>query len=52
MTLRLRSLLDALRRRLTELVRPAQLDREAVEELRHHVDLLVERKMAAGLDAR
>jgi putative ABC transport system permease protein len=36
-------------RRLVELVRPAQLDRESVEEMSHHVELLVERKMAAGV---
>ncbi len=37
-------------RRLLEVFRGRQLDREAVEELAHHVDLLVARKVAAGLD--
>ena len=36
-------------RRLAELVRPSQLDRETVAELSHHVELLAERKMAAGV---
>jgi putative ABC transport system permease protein len=39
-------------RRLVELVRPERLDREAVEELSHHVEMLTSRKMAAGIDAR
>jgi putative ABC transport system permease protein len=39
-------------RRLVELVRPGRLDRETIEELSHHVDLMVERKIAAGADAR
>ena len=42
--------MNALWRRILELFRPAQLDREAVEELSHHVDLLVERNMSAGLE--
>ena len=42
--------MNALWRRILELFRPAQLDREAVEELSHHIDLLVERNMAAGLE--
>jgi predicted permease len=42
--------MSALWRRILELFRPAQLDREAVEELSHHVDLLVERNMSAGLE--
>lgn len=39
-------------RRFIELVRPGQLDREAAEELSHHVELLVAQKAAAGLDER
>src|SRR5262245_13615168 len=42
--------MNALRRRILELFRPAQLDREAIEELSHHIDLLVERNMSAGLE--
>ena len=42
--------MNRLLRRLIELVRPAQLDRETLEELSHHIELLVERKLAAGLD--
>ena len=38
-------------RRAVELMRLRRtLDREAVDELSHHIELLVERKMAAGLD--
>jgi predicted permease len=44
--------MDGLRRRLLELARPARMDRETLEELSYHVELLVERKMAAGLDER
>src|SRR5262245_49338326 len=36
-------------RRFVELVRPARVDRETVEELEHHVELLVARKMATGM---
>jgi putative ABC transport system permease protein len=43
--------MNGLRRRLREIIRPARLDREMAEELSHHVELLVERKIAAGLDA-
>jgi predicted permease len=39
-------------RRFLELVAPARLDREALEEMSHHVDLLVERNRASGLDER
>src|ERR1700752_5327065 len=42
--------MNALWRRILELFRPEQLDREAVEELSHHVDLLAERNIAAGLE--
>jgi hypothetical protein len=42
--------MNALWRRILELFRPGQLDREAVEELSHHVDLLVERKVSAGVE--
>jgi putative ABC transport system permease protein len=37
------------RRRAIELLRPRTLDRDALEELSHHIDLLVERKMASGI---
>jgi hypothetical protein len=37
-------------RRLIEVVRHSRLDREAIEELSHHVELLVARKMESGLD--
>jgi putative ABC transport system permease protein len=36
-------------RRIVELVRPGRLDREVVEELAHHVELLVARKVATGM---
>jgi putative ABC transport system permease protein len=39
-------------RRLIELLRPSRLDREAIEELSQHVELLVARKMESGLDER
>jgi hypothetical protein len=39
-------------RRVIEILRPRRLDRETVDELSHHVELLVDRKMAAGLDER
>src|SRR5439155_21973153 len=42
--------MNRLLRRLIELVRPAQLDRETLEELSHHIELLVEQKLAAGLN--
>ena len=42
--------MNGLVRRAIELVRSGQLDREAVEELTHHIDLLAERKIAAGVD--
>ena len=38
-------------RRLVELLRPGRMDREAVEELNHHLEQLVERKMSFGLAA-
>lgn len=44
--------MSGLWRRALELLRPGRLDREAVEELSHHIDLLVARKMESGLDAR
>ena len=37
-------------RRLVELLRSARLDKEAVEELSRHVELLVAEKMEGGLD--
>ena len=42
--------MNALWRRMLELLRPAQLDREAVEELSHHVDLLVEQNINKALE--
>jgi len=42
--------MNALWRRILELFRPTQLDREAIEELSHHIDLLVERNISAGLE--
>jgi hypothetical protein len=42
--------MSGLWRRVIELVRRDQLDRDAVEELSHHVELLATRKAAAGLD--
>jgi putative ABC transport system permease protein len=39
-------------RRVVEILRPRRLDRETVDELSQHVELLVDRKMAAGLDER
>lgn len=42
--------MNGLWRWVAELVRPAQLDREVAEELSHHVELLVARKIASGLD--
>lgn len=37
-------------RRLLELFRPGRLDREAVEELAHHVEQVVARNVAAGME--
>src|SRR2546429_366429 len=44
------SLMNRLRRRLIELLRPGHLVRATIEELSHHIELLVERKLASGLD--
>src|SRR5688500_4073707 len=35
---------------LRELVRPGQIDRETLDEMRHHIDMLVAQKVAGGLD--
>jgi predicted permease len=43
---------SGLLRRVLELLRPARLDRETVEELSHHIELLVQRKLASGVDER
>ena len=40
----------ALWRRLRELITPRQLDRESVAEMTHHVEMVVARNIAAGLD--
>lgn len=37
-------------RRVVEVIRARQLDRESAEELTHHVEMAVARKVAAGLD--
>jgi hypothetical protein len=39
-------------RRLIELVSPGRTDRETVEELAHHVELVTSRKRESGLDDR
>ncbi len=39
-----------IRRRIAELFRPHAVDRESVEELRQHIELLAEDKRRAGLD--
>ena len=40
----------ALWRRLSELLTPHRLDRDSVDEMSHHVEMVVARKIAAGLD--
>lgn len=42
--------MSGLLRRFVELLRPARLDRETADELSHHIDLVVARKMATGID--
>ena len=37
-------------RRVLEILRRRQLDRESAEELAHHVEMLVARKVEAGID--
>jgi predicted permease len=41
--------MTGLRRRLVEITRRRAVDREAAEELAHHVEMLVARKVAAGV---
>jgi putative ABC transport system permease protein len=43
------SALSGWRRRLSEILRSGRADRDTVDELRHHVELLVEEKVRAGL---
>jgi predicted permease len=43
--------MNGLLRKLLELLRPGRLDDDTVEELSHHVEVLVARKVAQGLDA-
>jgi putative ABC transport system permease protein len=44
--------MNGLFRRVIEIVHSGRIDREAVDELSHHVELAVERKLATGLDER
>jgi len=40
----------ALWRRLRELLNPRQLDRDSIDEMTHHVEMVVARKLGEGLD--
>ncbi len=40
----------ALWRRLRELLNPGRLDRESVDEMTHHIEMVAAQKIAAGLD--